>query len=78
MRINKEMMAEITGRSYPRLQAEWFRRYLGVEVPCDSQGPIVTMAAYEMMVVRACGLGQKPRPAEEIARPKVRLVERRV
>lgn len=48
-------------------------RHLGVTVPCDEQGPIVTEAAYQALVDRKLGLRtaqeEKPRPRIQLVRP---------
>jgi hypothetical protein len=75
MRLPPETIAEITGRKRARAQADWFRDYLGVIVPCDRLGPIVTAATYEALVARACGLRAETAEAAASApdRPKLHL-----
>jgi hypothetical protein len=75
MRLPPEKLAEITGRKRARAQADWFRDYLGVVVPCDRQGPIVTVPTYEALVARACGLrADVPTGlATPVDRPKLHL-----
>lgn len=73
MRIPPERLAEITGRKRARAQALWFRDYLSVDVPCDRRGPIVTDAAYEAIVARACGLRADAGFIAESSRPQVQL-----
>jgi len=75
MRLDQQSIIEITGRKRPRAQADWFRDYLGVVVPCDRLGPIVTAATYEALVARACGLRAEMAEAAAVAtdRPKLHL-----
>lgn len=75
MRIDQAHMIEITGRKRASSQAAWFRDYLGVTVPCDRLGPIVTVAAYEALVARACGLPVQAALGPTGSRPSVRLRE---
>lgn len=56
MRLDQETLVKITGRKMYSAQVAWFRDYLGVEVPHDQRGPIITATAYEALVARACGL----------------------
>lgn len=71
MRLSRVQLKEITGYQRRSAQAAWFMRHLGVTVPCDDQGPIITEAAYQALLDRKLGL----RPAqEEKARPKIQLV----
>lgn len=75
MRLDQQRIVEITGRKRPRAQADWFRDYLGAVVPCDRQGPVVTLATYEALVARACGLRAETAPAAAVAadHPKLHL-----
>ncbi|MDQ8022218.1 MAG: DUF4224 domain-containing protein [Moraxellaceae bacterium] len=67
--MSKEKLQEITGLQYGKAQARWFREYLGAEVPCDRQGPILTEQTYESLVARANGLANAPQPPP---RPAIR------
>ncbi len=67
MRVSQEGLKALTGKSQGAAQARWFKRNLGVDLPADERGPIVTDAGLELMLARASGLGDKP------ARPAVRL-----
>lgn len=73
MRLTREALREITGKAYPKSQAAWFKQYLGAEVPCDRQGPILTESAYEALVARANGLRGANEAPQDTNRPKVRL-----
>lgn len=73
MRLSRETLREITGRVLPKGQAKWFQDYLGATVPCDRQGPILTVAAYEALVAKANGLRPATETAQDTNRPKVKL-----
>ena len=68
MRLSAERLSEITRLKRKSAQVAWFRQYLGVDVPCDRFGPILTDAAYEKLLEKRLGLGaslatpEKPRP----------------
>lgn len=71
MRLTRTQLKVITGYQRRSAQAAWFLRHLGVTVPCDEQGPIITETAYQALVDRKLGL----RPAqEEKAKPRIQLV----
>ena len=58
MRLSAERLTEITRLKRKSAQVAWFRQYLGVEVPCDRFGPILTDTAYEKMLEKRLGLVQ--------------------
>jgi hypothetical protein len=57
MRLSRNDLHKITYRKRPRHQAAWFREFLGAEVPCDAEGPILTLATYEALVAKRLGVG---------------------
>jgi hypothetical protein len=67
--MSRERLKEITGRSFGKAQARWFGEYLGVEVPCDRVGPILTEQTFEELVARANGIRKNEGGAE---RPTIR------
>lgn len=75
MRLEHEVLVKITGRHRSRDQVAWFLQHLGVNVPCDRKGPIITQATYEALVARACGLRPDLPPSGTVAadRPKLHL-----
>ena len=74
MRLTAERLTEITRLKRKSAQVAWFRQYLGVDVPCDRFGPILTDTAYEKLLEKRLGIGaslattEKPRPT--INRPQ--------
>lgn len=68
MRLSFETLCSMTNLVRPKAQAKWFLLHLGVEVPCDRLGPIMTDTAYEKLLERKLGLSasssseDKPRP----------------
>ena len=71
MRLTTERLIEITHLQRKSAQVAWFRQHLGVDVPCDRFGPILTDTAYEKLLEKRLGLGaslstlEKPRPTVE-------------
>jgi len=74
MRLSPQKLYEVTGRIRQSAQARWFKEYLGVDVPCDRLGPIITKAAYEDLVKKRLGVLQSPGGATAREHPKVRLL----
>lgn len=70
MRLTREALQLITGLKRKSAQASWFREYMGVEVPCDHQGPILTEAAYEALLAKRLGISGGGNGPD---RPTVRL-----
>jgi hypothetical protein len=68
MRLSYESIVEITHLTRKSAQVAWFRQHLGVDVPHDRFGPILTDTAYEKLLEKRLGLGtslatnEKPRP----------------
>lgn len=71
MRVTPDRLREITGRHQPSAQARWFKRHFGVDVDYDRQGPIITAAAFEALVMRKLGLASIQNTP---LRPTVKLV----
>lgn len=69
MRLSRDDLFKITHRQRPRNQAAWFLEYLGVTVPCDSEGPILTPSTYEAILAKR--LGVFPKSAELAPRETV-------
>lgn len=72
MRLNRSQLLDITGYKRQSSQAEWFSRHLGVTVPCDEKGPIITESAYQALVDKKLGLG--PDGNNGKAKPRIQLV----
>ena len=72
MRLNSERLTEITHLTRKSAQVAWFRQYLGVDVPCDRFGPILTDTAYEKLLEKKLGLVQNSATAQ--TKQKVYLV----
>ena len=73
MRLDPVTLERITGRKRKRLQARWFLDYLGVDVPCDRQGPIITERSYEALVAKRLGVLPSASEQQQADRPQVRL-----
>ncbi|MFN4328338.1 MAG: DUF4224 domain-containing protein [Limnobacter sp.] len=74
MRLSPQKLYEATGRIRQSAQARWFKEYLGVDVPRDRLGPIITEAAYEDLVKKRLGVLQLPANPAAREHPKVRLL----
>ncbi len=72
MRLTTERLTEITHLTRKSAQVAWFRQYLGVDVPCDRFGPILTDTAYEKLLEKKLGLVQNSATAQ--TKQKVYLV----
>lgn len=72
MRLTAERLTEITRLTRKSAQVAWFRQYLGVDVPCDRFGPILTDTAYEKLLEKKLGLVQNSATAQ--TKQKVYLV----
>lgn len=57
MRLSPDKLRELTGRTQAAAQVRWFRERLGVTVPRDEAGPIITRAALERVMQERLGLG---------------------
>jgi len=55
MRLSAERLNEITHLKRKSAQVAWFRQHLGVNVPCDRFGPILTDSAYEKLLEKRLG-----------------------
>lgn len=78
MRLSQEQLVEITNRKRKSGQVRWFKDFMNIEVPADSKGPILTVAAYEDLVKKRLGvLPQVPSNSkDDRTRPQVRLIEK--
>ena len=76
MRIDRKAIEEITGRKRVSSQVTWFRKHLGVDVPSDRFGPILTAQTYEKLLEKRLGLAHTP--VEPLTtKPSVRLLKAR-
>lgn len=69
MRLSREELTAITGRTKKSAQSGWFKRHFGVSLPVNHQGPIITEQAYQELIRAKCGLLQ---PGAAV-RPQVKL-----
>lgn len=77
MRLSSRKLFEITGFQRKSAQAKWFKDYLGIDVPCDRIGPILTNDAYEALVKKRLGvLGESMTPGFQDKTPRVKLLAR--
>lgn len=67
MRLTREELEQITGLCQAAAQVRWFKDHMGVSVPSDARGPILTQAAFESMLARRLG------PQQERHRRTVRI-----
>lgn len=70
-RLTPDQLFERTHLKRKSAQVKWFRLHLGVEVPCDKDGPIMTDTAYELLLEKKLGLGASSAP--QGPRPTVKL-----
>ena len=73
-RLTREELKAITGRQQPAAQSRWFKLHLGIDIPTDRRGPIITPAAFDALVSKRCGLWEGGSPAAD--RPMVKLVKK--
>lgn len=45
MRLSNDDLKNITARTQPKAQANWFKRFYGVDLPHDRKGVIITAQA---------------------------------
>lgn len=69
MRMKPEQLEQITGCSRKSAQVAWFKLHLGVDVPYDRHGVIMSEGAYEKLLEKRLGLGE----TSGRQRPVVRL-----
>ena len=74
MRLDNNQIFELTGLKRKSSQIQWFKRHLGVEVPYDRNGPILTDACYEKLLEKRLGI-LTPSSEPSHGRPSVRLKE---
>lgn len=74
MRLTAKQLHELTGKKRISAQKKWFSDMLGVDVPVDRMGPILTIASLEKLFESRLGL----RIAEfriQSSHPTVRLIK---
>lgn len=59
MRLSRDDLFKITRLRRPTSQAAWFLQHLGVDVPCDNDGPILTPTTYEAILAKRLGVFPK-------------------
>jgi len=74
-RMPPEELKKITGCKRPKYQAAWFKQHMGVDVPCDRQGPVMTEAAYEALLAKRLGILPQSADGSTKQRPTVRLLK---
>ena len=74
MRLTQEIIHTITGKRTRSAQARWFKTYLGVDVPCDLTGPVMTEATYEALLKKRCGVLPSSEAPATTMRPQLHLV----
>lgn len=70
-RLTPDRLEQITRKQRPSAQLRWFEKHLGVKLPCDMAGPIITESAFESLMTKICGLspaGPAPRPVVKLNR----------
>lgn len=75
MRLNPSQITEITGRKQPKRQTAWFLDYLGINVPADKRGPILTESLIETLLARAIGLTGSSDISTNKPKPQIRMKE---
>ena len=83
MRLSRDDLFKITHRVRPRNQAAWFLEYLGINVPCDRDGPILTPSTYEALLAKRLGVFPRtdaPTPEREVVihAPTPRPIKRKL
>lgn len=76
MRLSPEIIQTITGKRTRSAQARWFKTYLGVDVPCDLTGPVMTEATYEALLKKRCGVLAVNDAPPPVNRPQLRMVRK--
>jgi hypothetical protein len=67
MRLSRDELFKITDFKTPRKQTQWFLDHLGVAVPHDRKGPILTPATCEALLAKRLGLTPKgEQPEREV------------
>jgi hypothetical protein len=56
IRINQVELIELTDKQNKSSQVKWFKEKLGVDVVCDSKGPIMTHEIYNDLLKKRYGL----------------------
>lgn len=73
--LDSARLKNITGKSRKSAQVRWFKNYLGVEVPHDRRGPILTEEAYQKLLEKRLGLLTFENPEQN--RPAVKLMRKK-
>ncbi len=73
--LDSARLKDITGKARKSAQVRWFRDHLGVEVPHDRRGPILTEEAYQKLLEKRLGLLPFENP--EQSRPSVKLMRKK-
>jgi len=63
MRLDNAALREIAKRCRPKHQAAWFKEYLGIDIPCDRAGPILTQQTYDALLAKRPGVFPAIAPA---------------
>lgn len=71
MRLSQQDIQTITGYQKRSSQKRWFKDYMGVDVPVDRVGVILTESAYDALVKKRLGVMEAAN--SDIHRPQVRL-----
>ncbi|MDE3023238.1 MAG: DUF4224 domain-containing protein [Pseudomonadota bacterium] len=74
MRLDNNQIFELTGFKRKSSQVAWFRDRLGVEVPFDRHGPILTAECYQKLLEKYLGILPNSNESR-VNRPTVRMKE---
>jgi len=77
MRINQDMLYQITRLKRKGAQIKWFKLHLGVDVPHDHAGAILTDSAYQKLVEKRLGLAPELSNSNQKPNPTIRLMEKK-
>lgn len=73
MRLDKQTLYNLTKLRRISAQVRWFRDQLGVDVPFDRDGPIMTDAALEKLLEKRLGI-LPSYSGQERPKPTLRLI----
>ncbi len=73
--MTAEKLFEITHLKRKKTQVEWFRQHLGVDVPHDRFGVILSDESYEKLLEKRLGI--RPSSSTPEQRPAIRLVNKK-
>ncbi len=74
MRLDNNQIFELTRLKRKSAQVAWFKKHLGVEVPFDQHGPILTADCCQKLLEKYLGIQPKSNESS-VNRPTVRLKE---